>query len=110
MALPDYNRTFQRIPGGRLLPFGLPMMLRDRTRLRTGRALLLGVKERFRRRNIYFVLLYELLKRAHAYGATGADASWILEDNDAMLAFFREAGIPPNRRWRIYEKSITSAR
>jgi len=26
-----------------------------------------------------------------------------------MLAFFREAGIPPNRRWRIYEKSIASA-
>ena len=52
---------------------------------------------------------YELLKRAHAYGATGADASWILEDNDAMLAFFREAGIPANRRWRIYEKPITSA-
>jgi GNAT superfamily N-acetyltransferase len=109
MALPDYNRTLQRIPGGRLLPFGLPMLLRDRTRLRTGRALLLGVKERFRRHNIYFLLLYELLKRAHAYGATGADASWILEDNDAMLAFFREAGIPANRRWRIYEKPITSA-
>jgi GNAT superfamily N-acetyltransferase len=109
MALPDYNRTFQRIPGGRLLPFGLPMLLRDRARLRTGRAMLLGVKERYRRRNIYFLLLYELLRRAHAYGAPGADASWILEDNEPMLAFFREAGIPPNRRWRIYEMALPPA-
>jgi GNAT superfamily N-acetyltransferase len=108
MALPDYNRTLQRIPGGRLLPFGLPMLLRDRARLRTGRAMLLGVKERYRRRNIYFLLLYELLRRAHAYGAPGADASWILEDNEPMLAFFREAGIPANRRWRIYEMAIPS--
>jgi GNAT superfamily N-acetyltransferase len=106
LALPDYNRTIQRIPGGRLLPFGLPLLLRDRSRIRTGRALLLGVKERYRRRNIYFVLLHELLARAHAYGAPGADASWILEDNEPMLAFFREAGIAPNRRWRIYEKAI----
>jgi GNAT superfamily N-acetyltransferase len=109
MALPDYNRTFQRIPGGRLLPFGLPMLLWGRRRIRTGRGLLLGVKEGYRRRNIYVVLLHELLSRAHAYGATGADASWILEDNDAMLAFFREADIPANRRWRIYEKALTSA-
>jgi GNAT superfamily N-acetyltransferase len=82
------------------------MLLYDRSRLRTGRAMLLGVKERYRRRNIYFVLLYELLRRAHEYGAPGADASWILDDNEPMLGFFREAGIPPNRRWRVYEKAI----
>jgi hypothetical protein len=102
MAMPDYNRTLRRVPGGRLL-FGLPMLLRDRTRLRTGRALLLGVKERYRNRSVYLVMLDELLRRAAAYGAEGAEASWILEDNDAMLGFFREAGIEPTMRWRLYE-------
>jgi GNAT superfamily N-acetyltransferase len=102
MAMPDYNQTFRRVPGGRLL-FGLPMLLWDRKRLRKGRAMMLGVKERYRKRNVYFVILDELLKRAAAYGAEGAEASWILEDNHAMLGFFREAGMQPTMRWRMYE-------
>lgn len=109
LGLPDYNATLRRIPGGRLLPFGLPMLLRDRTRLRHGRLLLLGVRERFRNRSVYFILMDEFLRRARAYGATGAEASWILEDNEAVVSFFREAGLQPTRRWRIYERPIDGA-
>ena len=100
----DRHTLWELYPFAFILPF--LVVGRDLTR---ALVVLLGVKERYRRRNIYFVLLHELLSRALAYGATGADASWILEDNEPMLSFFREAGIPPNRRWRIYEKAIPGA-
>ena len=105
-ALPDYNLTLARNPSGRLFPFGLPRLLRDRTRLKRGRMLLLGVRERFRSKSIYFLFMTEFLRRGRSYGAEGAEASWILEDNDRVLDFFREAGLAPTRRWRIYERSL----
>jgi hypothetical protein len=105
-ALPDYNQTLARIKSGRLFPFGLPLLLRDRTRLRRGRMLLLGVRERYRSKSIYFLFMTEFLRRGRGYGAEGAEASWILEDNEAVLDFFREAGLAPTRRWRIYERPL----
>ena len=107
LGLPDYNVTLRRNPGGRLFPLGLLRLLRDRTKLRTGRLMLLGIKERFRNRSIYFLMMDELHRRAHAYGATAAEASWILEDNEPLLSFFREAGMSPTKRWRIYEAALS---
>ena len=108
ISLPDYNLTLKRVPGGRLL-FALPMLLRDRKRIRHGRAMMLGVKERFRSRSVYFVMLDEAIKRAQAYGAVGTEASWILEDNHRMLAFLEQGGLAPTKRWRIYERRVPGA-
>lgn len=106
LTMPDYNVTMKRIPSGRLLPTGLFKLLRDRTRLRRGRIMMLGVKERYRSRMVYLVLLDEMLKRGRAYGGEGADASWILEDNEPMLAFLDQSGIEQTKRWRIYDRGI----
>ena len=106
LALPDYNLTLRGVPSGRLFPFGLIKLLRDRTRIRRGRIILLGVRERFRSKSIYFLFMTEFMRRGRAYGAEGTDASWILEDNEAIVDFFREAGLAPTRRWRIYERPL----
>jgi len=58
------------------------------------------VRERFRSKSIYFLFMTEFMRRGRAYGALGTDASWILEDNDAILDFFRQAGLSTTRRWR----------
>ena len=105
ISLPDYNLTLKRVPGGRLI-FALPMLLFDRSRLRRGRAMMLGVINGYRTRGIYPLLIDEAIRRAHAYGVEGTEASWILEDNEKMLVFLEEGGLEPYKRWRIYDRAI----
>jgi hypothetical protein len=109
MSMPDYNLTMKRVPSGRLL-FALPRLLLDRGRLRRGRLMMLGVKERFRGRGAYLVFLDEAIRRARAYGVEGIEASWILEDNHGLLGIFEQTGLAPSKRWRIYERAIPHGR
>jgi hypothetical protein len=39
--------------------------------------------------------------------AEGAEASWILEDNEALTAPLKRMNFEPYKRWRIYEKTLT---
>ncbi len=39
-------------------------------------------------------------------GAVGAEASWILEDNEKLNGPLRALGAKVYRRWRIYEKGV----
>jgi len=103
LIMPDYNRILETIPGGRLLPTGLPKLLLGKKRLLTGRLMALGVKPRYRRSSIFPLFAWEAMRRGRAIGALGAEASWILEDNEAMNAPLRGMGLRPYRRWRIYE-------
>ena len=48
-------------------------------------------------------MIERIRSRYSSLGYRHAELSWILEDNDAMLGFFREAGMQPTMRWRMYE-------
>lgn len=107
VVVPDFNQAFKRIPSGRLLPTGLITLLTAKRRLRTGRVILLGVRERFRRhRGIFPFFAAELLRRARGYGALGAEASWVLEDNDALNGPLLAMGARVTKRWRIYRRPV----
>jgi hypothetical protein len=106
LAIPDFNLVFKKIPNGRLLPFGLFHILRDKSRLRTGRIMALGIKKEFRTGSILPLFLYEATRRAIAYGSTGAEASWVLEDNTAMRQPIESLGGRIYRRWKIFERPI----
>ena len=41
-----------------------------------------------------------------AYGSTGAEASWVLEENQAMRQVIETYGGRVYRRWRIYDRAI----
>jgi hypothetical protein len=110
LTMPDYNLTMKRIPSGRLLPTGLFKLLLDKKRLKRGRIMMLGVKEQYRSHMVYLILLDEIMRRGRAYGGEGTDASWILEDNEPMLAFLRQEGITQTKRWRIYDRPIPTHR
>lgn len=107
LCVPDFNRIFKRIPNGRLLPFGLLKILTGKSKLKTGRIMALGIKEQFRSGSILPVFMHESLRRAVAYGSTGAEASWILEDNAAMRQPVDAWGGRVYRKWRIYERALT---
>ena len=109
LCAPDFNAVFKRIATGRLFPFGIVKILRARSRIRTGRILALGIKERFRTGSVLPVFMHEATRRAIAYGSPGAEASWILEENQGMRQPLEAFGGRVYRRWRVYEASTLAA-
>jgi len=106
LCVPDFNLVFKKNPTGRLIPFGLYHILTGKSKLRTGRLMALGIKEEFRTGSILPVFMHEAAQRGMAYGSTGAEASWILEDNQAVRQPAEGFGGRVYRRWRIYEKPL----
>lgn len=106
IVLPDFNQVFKRIGTGRLFPTGWLHLLLGKSRLRTGRVVLLGVAPEFRSRSILQLFAHELYQRGRAVGATGAEASWILEDNHLMRRPLEVLGAQVYKAWRIYERAI----
>jgi GNAT superfamily N-acetyltransferase len=106
LALPDMNHIFKRIPNGKLFPTGLFKLLFGRKLLRTVRIITLGVKPEFRGSGIFALFTYEAFQRGKKKKLVGGEASWILEDNEAMNKPWRDLGAPLYRRWRIYERAL----
>jgi GNAT superfamily N-acetyltransferase len=109
LALLDYNVLLKRIGSGRLLPTGLLTLLAGRRGLRSGRVMALGVKREHRTRSVFALFAHELVRRGRAAGVTGAEASWVLEDNHLMNRPLRAMGGVPYRRWRLYERPVGAA-
>jgi hypothetical protein len=106
LCVPDFNLVFKRIPNGKLFPFGLGKILLGKSRLRTGRIIALGIKEQFRSGSILPLFMHEAARRAIAYGSPGAEASWILEENQSMRQPIEAFGGRVYRRWRIFDRAI----
>jgi GNAT superfamily N-acetyltransferase len=107
LSVPDFNVILRRVSNGRLFPTGLLRMLLGKSHLRTGRIMALGIKPEFRTRSVLPVFMHEATRRAIAYGSPGAEASWVLEENDAIRQPIEMFGGRVYRRWRIYERSIS---
>ena len=97
LIVPDFNQVLKRIGNGRLFPTGALKLLLGKSKLRSGRVMALGVKREFRTRSIFPLFVQESFRRGRAYGAVGAEASWILEDNELLLGPLRHRaeGEPP---------------
>lgn len=106
LAVPDYNYIFKHIKNGKLFPFNFLKILLGKKLLKSVRIITLGVKPEFRGGGIFALFTYEAFERAHKYGYVAGEASWILEDNEAMNKPWRDLGAPLYRRWRIYEKQL----
>jgi GNAT superfamily N-acetyltransferase len=104
----ELNEILARIPSGRLLPTGLFKLLAGVPRLRRGRVILLGIRERYRGQHILPLFMQELLRRSRDPGfrGVGAEASWVLEDNEAMIRPLTTMGAAPYKRWRIYRGEL----
>ncbi len=107
IVVPDFNVLFKRIRTGRLFPFGWLTLLLGKRQLRSGRVMLLGVAPAFRSRSIFQLFTHEVFRRGKAFQATGAEASWILEDNRLMTKPMETIGAPAYKVWRVYESSLT---
>jgi hypothetical protein len=70
------------------------------------RVIALGVIEAYRARGVDALMYYESVKAAHRRGYEWAEASWILETNDAMNRPLEMIGMKIYKRYRLYEKSL----
>lgn len=107
IIVPDYHHAFKAVGNGRLFPTGLFKILAARSRIRTGRIMILGAKAEYRRRGIFALFAHEMVRRGKSKGIS-AEASWILEDNDKLNRPLTTMGAKEYRRWRIYDRAISS--
>ena len=105
LALPDYNEVLIRNRSGRLFPLGALRMLWGKRRILDFRVMALGVKPAFRSRSILALFTHEIMRRGKQFGKRGAEASWLLEDNQMIVKPMRGMGARERMRWRVYDGS-----
>ena len=106
LILPDYNRAMQADRSGRLLPLNWLRLLRARKRTPWSRIMLAGILPQYRRSALLPLMLNEAASKVRAFGVKHMEASWILEDNDALNGVFKGADAEAYRVWRVYEKEL----
>ena len=109
LIVSDLNRILRRVPSGRLSPLAMARIFFGISKIKRGRVFALGVKAEYRTRGIVPLFFHEAVRRARAINAIEAEASWVLEDNDAMRAMMETVGSNVYRRWRMYQKPIPLA-
>jgi GNAT superfamily N-acetyltransferase len=107
LGFPDINIILRKI-GGRLLPLGFISLLGMRRRLRDFRLFGLAVLPEYQGMGLD-VLLYMSLYEALAPRGVRLEASYVLEDNSAMVNALRKLGLVQTKIYRVYEKALSAA-
>ncbi|MDR3639985.1 MAG: hypothetical protein P4L39_01530 [Humidesulfovibrio sp.] len=106
LLLPDVNPLLKRLDGSIGLS-GIFKYLLYRHEIRGTRVVLFGITPEYRKRGLPFVLLDYLLEnvtRDPKYDY--AEASWTLEDNDAINSLIEGFGGRRYKRYRIYRREL----
>jgi hypothetical protein len=111
VTLPNLNTAIKDLDG-RLLPFGWAKLLwRLKVRgVADGRMPLMGVRKKYQGTAKGAALAMGVIGRTYEYhrahGRTGAELSWVLEDNQAMRDMLTAVGAKPYKTYRIYQKQL----
>jgi GNAT superfamily N-acetyltransferase len=106
LALPDLNRAFKHLPDGRMFPFGLFKVLWQKRKIDTARLLTLGLKPGYQHLGLGAAMYTRLLQIGVGKGYTGAEGSWILEDNHEMCTALEKLGADQYKRYRVYDRVL----
>jgi GNAT superfamily N-acetyltransferase len=109
VCLPDLNEAIQRARG-RVLPFGWARMLAALPGTRTASFKLIGVMPEFRGTGLHARLIREIVLAVQRAGYRRIEGSLIDERNLPMRAVVEGIGMEICRRYRVYERPITSRR
>lgn len=105
LNVPDLN-VATKACNGRLLPFGWWRFLRALRRTQRSRVLTLGVLPEYRNNGIDALLLHYYARANPRLGYPQCEASWVLEDNVAMVRVLEKLGARVYRRYRVYEREL----
>jgi GNAT superfamily N-acetyltransferase len=106
LALPDFNKVLVKVRSGRLFPFGLLRLLLGKGKLTTLRLLTLGVLPQHRSKGIDAALIHGAVTKYTEAGFIDCECSWILEDNEKMLAGMEMLEAKETKRYRMYERPL----
>ena len=105
IALPNYN-VILKLLNGKLGLLGMFKFLYYKRKIKSFRAISMGVKKEFQNSGAEMIMLYYLIKTAVEIGYEEAECSWILEENVAMLRVCEAIGGKLYKIYRIYGKEI----
>lgn len=105
LVLPDLNQATKRL-NGNLFPFGIFKFLADRKKVNRLRVIIMGVVKEYQKRGIDAVFYRDTIRMGNKKNYTGAEISWVLEDNHAMLQTAQNLGAKIYKTYRIYEKGV----
>jgi len=108
MALRDINQITKNF-NGNLFPFNFLKLIFNKSSIKWCRVLLLGILPEYRGKGLDAVLYYEIIKNGLKMGIQHAEASWILESNDAMNRGVEVVNGKRYKTYGIYEKQISNA-
>ncbi|MGH2537752.1 MAG: GNAT family N-acetyltransferase [Candidatus Promineifilaceae bacterium] len=109
LSVPDVNEVLHKLRPGPSLPasyIAAGRMILNRRKPKRIRVLALGVLPEFRNKGVDALMYFETAQRAVPRGYTWAEASWILETNDAMNRPIELLGSEVYKRYRIYQKAL----
>jgi GNAT superfamily N-acetyltransferase len=105
ICLPDYNEIF-RSWKGKLFPFNWIDMFTKAKKINCIRIVILGVLPEYQRRGLDAIMYKEITRRGLERGATWAEASYIVEDNEPMKKPLLNIGGEIYKTYRVMETTI----
>ena len=110
ICLPNLNDILEKLPDGRLIPRGIPLLLgmklMPRRFVNSLRLPILGVMPKYRNRGIEALMIAEILRVGKPRGYVRGELSWVLEDNSSMNRAIEEAGAERYKTYRLYQKDL----
>lgn len=106
ITLPNINEILIKNKRGKLFPFGIFRLLFGKNKCRYVRVLALGVLAPYRKMGIEAIFFARNIAEARKKGLLGGEASWILENNEAMVAAARNLNGEKYKTYRLYKAAI----
>lgn len=104
-GIPNFNQVLKHL-NGRLFPFGFLKALYYSHRIDSGRLLIMGVKEEYRKMGIEAVMYLQAFKKAYELGFRWVESSMILEQNIMTRRAAELTGGKIYKTYRIFEIRI----
>jgi GNAT superfamily N-acetyltransferase len=102
LGMLDYNPRI-RLINGRLFPFGVFRLLRNKRQIKRIRLISTNVVPEFQRMGVGPVLLYGLVPKALEWGLEEAEFSWVLESNFLSRGSLEKGGAIITKTYRLYD-------
>lgn len=107
LNLPDIYEILRRIPGGRLLPWGIFRLLFQQKTIRTGVIIITGVRRKFHKQGIELMILNRLFEDNIRKGCVDTiETTWVLEDNRAIIKTLESFEATLSRKLVILKKGL----
>ena len=105
LTLPDINQAIKGL-NGKLYPLGVFKFLANKKKINRLRVIIMGVKKEYQKMGIDAGFYRDVIKAGNRKGYTGAEISWVLEDNFAMVQTAEKLGAKIYKTLRIFDKEL----